>query len=149
MNSQPLHQKSILYIEDDLVVLTAYRDRLLKEGFDVEGTLDGLEAMKILSAREFDLIILDLMLPRFSGAEVLKAIRSNPRLKHIPVLIFSTNLETVDETVLALANKYLLKGNCTFAAMLQSIYELLGSGENPKPPKSDPSDTTFLLNNKK
>lgn len=147
MNS-PLTQKSILYIEDDLVVLTAYRDRLRKEGFDVEGTLDGMEAMKILSARDFDLIILDLMLPRFSGEELLRAIRSNPRLKKIPVLIFSTNLESVAEPVEALADRFLLKGHCSFAAMLQNIYDLLGdciNGESETVEAS--SDTTFLFNN--
>jgi DNA-binding response OmpR family regulator len=94
MNPDAASGRCIFYIEDDLVVLTAYRARLQKAGFDVESSVDGIEAMRILAVREFDLIILDLMLPHFSGAEILKAIRKNPRLQTTPVVIFSSNLET-------------------------------------------------------
>ena len=127
MNQNPASGKTILYIEDDVVVLTAYRDRLQKAGFDVESSVDGMEAMRILSARMFDLIVLDLMLPRFSGAEVLKAVRANARLKSIPIVIFSSNLETAQESVLKLADKSLLKGNCSFATMLQVTQDLLAA----------------------
>jgi DNA-binding response OmpR family regulator len=119
--------KAILYVEDDLVVLTAYRDRLQKAGFDVECSVDGLEAMRILSMRMFDLIVLDLMLPRFSGEELLKAVRGNPRLQSIPIVIFSSNLESAQESVLGLADKSLLKGNCSFMTMLQAIQDLLAA----------------------
>ena len=127
MNQNAASGKSILYVEDDVVVLTAYRDRLQKAGFDVESSVDGLEAMRILSVRIFDLIVLDLMLPRFSGVEVLKAVRANARLKSIPIVIFSSNLETAQESVLELADKSLLKGNCSFATMLQAIQDLLAA----------------------
>jgi DNA-binding response OmpR family regulator len=130
MNPDAASRKTIFYIEDDVVVLTAYRDRLQKAGFEVESSVDGLEAMRILAVRVFDLIILDLMLPRFSGGEILKAIRENPRLKAIPVVIFSTNLEVVQASVLGLANKILLKGDCTFQNMLQTIEDLIASKPN-------------------
>jgi len=119
--------KSILYIEDDVVLLKACRTRLEQAGFDVESSVDGLEAMRILAARTFDLIILDLMVPRFSGADILKAIRENPRLKSIPVVIFSANLEVVEPSVLGLAQKSLLKGQCTFQNLLQTINDLLAA----------------------
>ncbi len=119
--------KVILYVEDDLVVLTAYRDRLQKAGFDVESSVDGLEAMRILAVRTFDLIVLDLLLPRFSGADVLKAVRANPRLKFIPIVIFSSNLESAQESLLELADRSLLKGNCSFSTMLQTIQDLLAT----------------------
>ena len=130
MNPDVASGKSFLYIEDDLVVLTAYRDSLQKAGFDVESSVDGIEAMHILAVRTFDLIILDLMLPRFSGTEILKAIRDNHRLKTIPVVIFSSNMEVMETSVLGLADKFLLKGDCTFQKLLQSIEDLLASGRN-------------------
>ena len=130
MNSDVASGKSIFYIEDDVVVLTAYRDRLQKAGFDVESSVDGIEAMRILSVRDFDLIILDLALPHFSGADILKAIRENPRLKSIPVVIFSGNVESAPSSVLKLADKYLLKGDCTFDNLLQTIQDLLASSPN-------------------
>ena len=70
------------------------------------------------------------MLPRFSGEEILKAIRGNPRLKTIPVVIFSTNLEVAQPSVLGLADKLLLKGDCTFQNLLQSIEDLLATSPN-------------------
>lgn len=127
MNPGAAASRTILYVEDDVVVLTAYRDRLQKAGFEVESSVDGLEAMQILSGRMFDLIVLDLMLPRFSGAEVLKAVRGNARLKSIPIVIFSSNLETAQESVLGLADKFLLKGNCSFTTMLETIRDLLAA----------------------
>jgi DNA-binding response OmpR family regulator len=125
MNSNIASGKSIFYIEDDVVVLTAYRDRLQKAGFDVESSVDGIEAMHILAVRVFDLIILDLALPHFSGADILKAVRDNPRLKSVPVVIFSSNLEFAPPSLLKLADKYLLKGDCTFENLRQTIEDLL------------------------
>jgi DNA-binding response OmpR family regulator len=130
MNPDAASGKSISYIEDDLVVLTAYRTRLQTAGFDVESSVDGIEAMRILAVRTFDLIILDLVLPRFSGTEILKAIRKNPRLQTTPVVIFSSNLDGVQPSVLELADKLLLKGDCTFQNLLQSIEDLLANGRN-------------------
>jgi CheY-like chemotaxis protein len=127
MNMDAASGKSILYIEDDVVVLTAYRDRLQQAGFDVESSVDGIEAMHILAVRVFDLIILDLALPHFSGADILKAIRENPRLKSIPVVIFSSNVESAQPSVLKLADKYLLKGDCTFQNLLHSIEDLIAA----------------------
>ena len=127
MNTDTASGKTIFYIEDDVVVLTAYRARLQKAGFDVESSVDGLEAMRILAARVFDLIILDLALPHFSGAEILKAIRGNPRLKTIPVVIFSSNMETAQPSVLGLADKLLFKGDCTFQNLPHIIEDLLAS----------------------
>lgn len=125
MNPGAASGGSLFYIEDDVVVLTAYRDRLRKAGYQVEGSVDGIEAMRILSARTFDLIILDLLLPRFSGAEILQAIRANPRLKSIHVVIVSSNLRVVEDSVLKLADRFLLKGEFNFPNLLDSIQNLL------------------------
>ena len=130
MNADANSGKSILYIEDDVVVLTAYRDRLQKAGFEVESSVDGLEAMHMLAMREFDLIILDLMLPHFGGADILKAVRDNPRLKSIPVVIFCTNLDVAPPHVLKLADGLLLKGECTFQNLLQTIKDLLAKSHD-------------------
>lgn len=130
MNPDASSRKSLLYVEDDVVVLTAYRARLQNAGFDVESSVDGIEAMRILAVRVFNLIILDLVLPRFSGTDILKAIRGNPRLQTIPVVVFSSNLELAHPSVLGLADKLLLKGDCTFQNLRQSIEDLLANGRH-------------------
>ena len=119
--------KTILYVEDDPVVLMAYRQRLEKEGFLVESAKDGLEAMRILLRQVPDLVLLDLMLPRFDGGEVLKLMQANPRLKTVPVIILSTNsiLDADEEYVLENASRRFIKGQCTIPMVVEAIQKLL------------------------
>jgi chemosensory pili system protein ChpA (sensor histidine kinase/response regulator) len=121
--------RTILYIEDDPVVLTAYRQRLEQEGFSVESAKDGLEAMRILLRLVPDLVVLDLMLPRFDGGEVLKFMQANPRLKTVPVIILSTNsiIDADEEYVLESASRRFIKGQCTISMVLEAIQKLLAA----------------------
>jgi len=127
MNVETAKTKTIVFVEDNAVVLMAYRNRLQREGFHVEPARDGLEAMRILSQFVPDLVVLDLMLPKISGVEVLKFICADPRYQTIPVIVLSTNsiIDTADDRVLERANKRLLKGSCTPTIILQAIQELL------------------------
>ncbi len=154
MNTETAKPKIIVFIEDNPVVLTAYRARLQLEGFHIEPAHDGLEAMKILSRLVPDVVILDLMLPKFNGVEVLKFIRSNSRLEAVPIIILSTNsiIDAAEEYVLERAHKRLIKGSCTPAIMVQAIRELLSnasatdqtSASQPaeSKPGNVPADTT-------
>jgi len=143
---QTAKAKTIVFVEDNPVVLAAYRNRLQREGFNIEPAPDGLAAMKILSRLAPDVVILDLMLPKFNGVDVLKFIRSNPRLKAVAVIILSTNsiIDTAEEYVLERANKRLLKGSCTPAIMLQAIQELLADPSASAANQSDGSQPTAL-----
>ena len=119
--------KTILYAEDDLIVLTAYQKCLQQAGYQVIPARDGVEAMKQLSMFVPDLVLLDLMLPKFSGEEVLQFIRTNPRLTMIPVIILSTNsiVDMAQEHLLEGSHKRLLKSHCTPATLLAAIAEVL------------------------
>ena len=130
--------KKILIVEDDTVVVEIYRKKFFREGFDVLVAPDGLAAMKEIPIAKPDLVILDLMLPKFNGADVLKFIRTNPAIKHTKVVIFSNAYMT--EVALAAAktgaDASLLKSSCTPAQLVSVVKTLLeGSGvvENPAP----------------
>ena len=109
------------------MILTAYKNRLEQSGYVVQPAVDGLEALKWLHQSPPDLILLDLMLPKFSGEEVLKYINSSPALGLIPVIVLSTNsiLTAVNEPFVRQTDKQLLKHDCTFAKLLAAIEELL------------------------
>jgi len=126
-NMYTIKAKTILYVEDDPVVLTAYRNCLEREGFSVESAKEGLEAMKVLLRLVPDLVVLDLMLPKFDGGEVLKFMQANPRLKTVPVIILSTNsiVDADEEYVLVSARRRFIKQLCTFPTLLQAIRQLL------------------------
>lgn len=131
--------RTILYAEDDMVVLTVHRMRLQKAGFHVIAAHDGLDAIKKLSTFVPDLVLLDLMLPRFYGEEVLQFIQANPSLAKVPVIILSTNSvrDITQESLLGRASRRLIKSNCNSAMLLEVIQEVLDGATVEKKSRSD------------
>lgn len=82
-------KKTVLVVEDDVFLSQLLRNRLSKEGINVIGARDGEEALKILRSEKPDLILLDLILPKKSGFEVLEEIQSDPLLERAPTIIIS------------------------------------------------------------
>jgi len=121
--------RTILFVETDTTVLATYGKLLQREGFRVESAQDGLDALKALSQLRPDLVVLELMLPTFDGAEVLKFIRADPRLKSVPVIIFtdSSATELMQDAMLANGTRYLAKSDCTPPDMLQTIQDMLAA----------------------
>ena len=128
--------KTILFVEDDAVIVQAYRTGLLRAGFRVEVAKDGLDAMKILLLLKPNLVLLDLMMPKFSGTDVLKYIRSTPALKSTPVIILS-NASIADlgqEAIAFGADRVFLKALCTPRQLIGAANELLNSmAPSPQP----------------
>jgi CheY-like chemotaxis protein len=122
--------KTILYAEDDEVTLTAYAHRLEQAGYLVQTAVDGLEAIKCLHQFPPDLLLLDLMLPKFSGEDVLKYVSSNPALGLIPVIVLSTNsiVRVENEIFVRRTEKQMLKHECSFPKLLEAIDDLLADG---------------------
>lgn len=82
----------ILLVEDDQFLSSLLKNRLEKEKFEVTPAHDGPEALKILKAQNFDLILLDIILPGKSGFDVLEEIQSDPQMqgkRSIPVIVIS------------------------------------------------------------
>ena len=128
--------KTIFLIEDDAVVVQVYRSKFLREGFAVEVAGDGLVALKMLGTMRPDIIILDLMMPKLNGVDVLKYIRATPALKATPVIILSNaHMTSLAQEAAAIgAEKALLKSSCTPGQLLKVIEGLLsGTGEGVDP----------------
>lgn len=125
--------KTILFVEDDVVVQTAYRRGLEKAGYQVESAADGIEAMRKLSMLSPDAVILDLMLPKLNGIEVLKFMRKTPRLTSVPVIVLSTNsiIDGDSERLLETAHTRLIKDNCTPSAVLEAVNGALAKAAGP------------------
>jgi CheY-like chemotaxis protein len=119
--------KTVLFIDDDPVVLMAYRTRLVQAGFNVVPAGDGLEAMRQLATTSPDVIILDLVMPKFNGVEIMGFIRSNPKLKNTPVIVLSTHsiIDSDGEPMLETAYRRLIKDTCTPAGLIEAIQEAL------------------------
>jgi len=81
--------KKIIIVEDDAVVGFVYRTSLTKEGFEVEVAADGEAGLARILETCPSAVILDLMLPKMSGVDVLKKIRAQPALANMPVMVFT------------------------------------------------------------
>jgi len=92
-----LSKKHILIVDDepDLVELLSYN--LKKEGFSVSSAVDGEEALLILKKSNFNLILLDLMLPGIQGLDLCRIIRQNQKTEHIPIIMITAKGEEIDK----------------------------------------------------
>jgi DNA-binding response OmpR family regulator len=84
-----MDQKHVLLVEDDPFLSSLLTNRLLKESIEVKHAKDGQEALDILKEYKPDLILLDLILPKKSGFEVMEGIRQDPQLSEAPIIIIS------------------------------------------------------------
>lgn len=89
-------EKLILLVDDDLTLLEMYQDRLKTEGFNIVQATNGEEALKKIRETKPSLVILDVMMPKINGFDVLKNIRADEELKNIPVIILTALIQDVD-----------------------------------------------------
>jgi len=127
----------ILIIEDDHLVANIYRNKFVQENFAVETAPDGESGLELLNSFRPDAVVLDLMLPKMSGLDLLHHLRGKPEFKHLPVIVFSNTYLTnmVQEAWKAGATKCLSKANCTPKQVLSVIKGLL----NTTPPQPAPT----------
>jgi two-component system, OmpR family, alkaline phosphatase synthesis response regulator PhoP len=89
--------KRVLLVEDEPGLVMTLTDRLTREGYAVEASLDGESGLERASAEAFDLVILDVMLPRLGGFDVIRALRK--RGIETPVIMLTARGQVVDKVV--------------------------------------------------
>jgi len=122
-----MEKKKILIIEDDSILQKALQEFLIAEGFETLSALDGEEGVKIGKEKKPDLILLDIILPKMDGYEVLKAMKSDESTKNIPIILL-TNLGSLNDVEKALdlgATTYLIKADYKLEEVAKKIKEVL------------------------
>jgi DNA-binding response OmpR family regulator len=121
--------KKILIIEDDHVVANVYRNKLALDGFLVETAYDGQAGYELMTSFRPDAVLMDLMLPKLPGVELIKKIRLEPDFKETPLIIFSSTYLTnmVQDAWKAGATKCLSKASCTPKHVIGVLCAALGS----------------------
>lgn len=117
----------ILIVEDDPFLLKMYTKKLQIEGFEVETARDGEEGLGKFKTFMPGLVLLDLMLPKLNGLEVIEKAKSDPQIKNIPILVLS-NLSATTDTDIAVkegAVGYLIKSEYTPSQVVDKIKEYL------------------------
>lgn len=120
--------KKILFVEDESALQKALGDVLNQEGYQIINALDGEIGLRTAKTEKPDLILLDVILPKMSGFEVLKALKEDPETSAIPVIIL-TNLEKMEDVNRALelgATTYLVKTQYTLEEVIGKVKKALG-----------------------
>lgn len=116
-------------VEDDLMLAKAYKSKLTKLKYDVVMAGDGQEALEVLRQFKPDIILLDLVLPKKDGFEVLEEIKASPAWKRIPVLVVSNLGQEADvKRAMGLgAVGYVTKTDMTMEELALSLRSILKS----------------------
>lgn len=127
--SQTTKQKTILVVEDDIKMQRVLKDRLTSEQFKIVLASDGEEALRKTKAEDFDLILLDIILPKMNGLEFLKKFKGGNKNQGTPIIIL-TNLQYDDYKIIELMKKgatdYLVKANYSLSELVKKIKEKIG-----------------------
>ncbi len=124
----------ILLVEDDTFLSSLLRNRLQKENLEVDYVADGEEAISFLKLNTPDLVLLDIILPKKSGFEVMEEIKKNPQMqsKEIPIIIIS-NLGQPEDIAKGQdlgAIEYFIKARTSIDELVMKIKGFLKKG-NP------------------
>lgn len=119
--------KKILIAEDDDLIAEMYASKFKKDGFEVDIAQDGQETIRKASENLPDMVLLDVVLPKKSGFEVLQAIKNNIKIKQIKVVLL-TNLGEAGDIKKGIdlgADAYLIKAHSTPSEIVEKVKEVL------------------------
>lgn len=119
----------ILIVEDEPDLLEMYRLYFGQAGYEIIEATDGQIGVDLIKQKNPDLILLDILLPKIDGWQILKELKENPDTKKIPIIVFS-NLAQADEIQKGLklgADDYVIKSNSTPKELLERIQNLLNN----------------------
>lgn len=120
--------KQILLVEDDRFLRRACAAGLRQRGWTVLTAVDGEEALRIVQSERIDLVLLDMLMPKLHGLDVMRALKAEERTQSIPVLVLSNSSreQDVQEIMKLGAVGYLVKANLSLQELGNRVAELLG-----------------------
>lgn len=127
MENKNNKNKKILIVEDDLPTIEALAFKLNQKGIPASTALNGEEAIERLKREKYDLVLLDILLPKKNGFEVIKEIKTNGQSKDAKIIIFS-NLGQEDNVEKAMklgASGYIVKANTSINELADRIIKEL------------------------
>lgn len=120
-----------MLIEDDAFLLNMYASKFYLENFTVVTAEDGGKGLKMARKEKPDIILLDILMPKLDGFEVLKKLKADPATREIPVIML-TNLKDEDDIKKGLeggAVDYLIKPQCMPTQVVEKIKQVLNKDD--------------------
>jgi DNA-binding response OmpR family regulator len=117
----------ILFIEDDPLINKIYSTRLKADGHEVFTAENGEEGLKIAMDNNPDIVILDVMMPRVDGFEVLEKLRDDDRFKLKPIIMYSNlnNEEEIKRAKQMGVTEFVIKANLSPTQMVEKIKQYI------------------------
>ena len=114
---------TVLFIDDDPVTRKIYTATLATSGIPALFTSSPEEAVAILEQKRVDVIVTDLMMPKYNGVDLIEAVRAADYTKHIPILVFTSggNMELTGQAAMAGANEIVQKHSTPPAKLIEKI----------------------------
>jgi CheY-like chemotaxis protein len=114
----------VLIVEDDQLVARIYSNKLAVAGFEVQTAFDGEAGLETARRFQPDAVILDLMLPKLTGVDLIRQLRAEPGMAQTPLIVFSSTFLTglIQEAWKAGATKCLSKANCTPKQVIELLH---------------------------
>lgn len=127
--STPSHPKRILLVEDDDALASVYVMRLQAEGFDIRRVANGEDALAATLSYKPDLVLLDVMMPKVSGFDVLDILRNTPETANLRIIMLTALSQDSDRArAEALGvDDYLVKSQVVIADVVERIKQRLRS----------------------
>lgn len=117
----------VLVVEDEEILLTGLKEELESGGYTVQGASDGVEGLEKVKSFKPQLVLLDLLMPKMDGMEMLQKLKADSVTRDIPVVIL-TNLsdyEKISEALSLGAMDYLVKANYKLEDLLEKVRMVL------------------------
>lgn len=120
--------KKILLVEDEEIMIDLLQKKLMKEGYEVSIARDGVEGLEKMREVKPDLILLDIVMPRMGGFEVMEEMQKFPELKKIPVIVISNSGQPVelDKAKELGAKDWLIKTEFDPKEVLEKVVKQIG-----------------------
>ena len=130
------NSKKILLVEDEDFIRELYVRQLTKEGFQVQSAPDGQTGLNLLAQGQYDLLLLDIMLPGMNGLQLLREFKTkNPASPMITILLTNLGQEAVIKEGFELgAQAYLIKASYTPDQVVTEVKNALAGGQTSVPP---------------
>jgi len=118
-----------MLVDDDMTLHEMYAERLSSEGYEIASAYDGEEALAKIPGEQPDIILLDIMMPKINGIDVMKKLRSDEKTAGIPIILLTALVQEINKIkeMMKEHDSYLIKSEIMPADIVKAIEKCLGN----------------------
>lgn len=129
-----MQKTRIVLVEDDQILGKVLYEELTEAGYEITQAFDGEDGLKMIRQKMPDLVLLDIVMPKKNGFEVLEALKEAPDTKRIPIIVLtmSGGDEEIKKGLRLGANDYIVKSQHAVAEIVEKVKDFFGKESHPE-----------------